>query len=210
MKFRSTFYGIGRFGDIVGRTGKNGEYIISRYQRNVNQPNTQAQLEWRKKAKVAFQGLAPFAQVAFLTLRRVANSNGRTYWQELIKKNYAEAVAGTYPNYEINLSKLVISDGPVDLPYSPSATCDGTTLTVTWADNSGMGNAAADDRIGIVAYNDAKRQLVFQDSVGERADRNASMTLPTAWTGDNVDIWIYLHNNKLEFSPSTHLASIPL
>ena len=208
MKFRSILYGVGKAGNIVGRKGKGGEYIISAYQPKVHNPQTLAQMTQRYKAKAAVQSLSPFAQWAKLMIQP---SGKRTYWSELIKLNLDEAIVGSYPDFELDFSKTILANGTtLDLPYSPSATADGTTLSLTWADNSGMGNANADDKLAFIAYNESKRQAVFNTGLAERADRNATATLPSAWTGDNVNVWIAMRSLDGKLSRSTHLATLPL
>lgn len=204
----------GKVGNVVGRI-RQGRTIMSIYQPQVHNPKTQAQLEQRLKFSVVTEFLSA---VSGFIKSGFGKLDGYTYGTPYsaavgynLKKVDGGVVSGTYPNYEINLSKVVVAQGSVDLPYSPSATADGTTLSCTWADNSGMGNALGDDKVMLLAYNDAKKQSVYNIAAGERADRNASMTLPTAWTGDNVDIWMVMRRQSNgECSMSKHLASIPL
>lgn len=207
MKFRSILYGIGKAGNIVGRTGKGGEYIISAYQPNVHNPRTTAQQMVRDRAKVVVQSLKFFTNWAKFMVKP---SGKRTYWTELIKLNLDEAVTGTYPNYSLDYAQVTIANGNIDLPYSPTASNDNTTLSLTWADNTGMGNANADDKLCIAVFNPTKQALVYNLQLAERSERNASYTLPTAWVNDTVEVWIAMRSLAGEPSKSTHVATISL
>ena len=208
MKFRSILYGSGKAGNIVGAKGYNGEYTVRVHVPHVNQPNTPAQRAAQMKATVVSRGLSPFAPWG-KTLH--LGDSSRSYWSNLIKWNLAEAVAGTYPNFEFDYSKATISNGNVDLPYSPSATADGTTLSITWADNSGLGNAQQTDKVVIAALNADKRQLVYNIELADRNERNATLTLPTAWSGDTVNVWMCMRREGTnDLSRSTHLGAMPL
>lgn len=198
----------GKVGPVIGSSWK-GKAIIKAAPLSFNDRNSQAQQQQRMK--FAIVGKFVTAILGFVNEGFRKQAIGMTAPNAAVAANLDDAISGTWPNYEINYSKVLVSSGSVDLPYSPSATADGTTLSLTWADNSGMGNALADDKVMILAFNDAKGQAVYNTSAGERADRNASITLPTAWTGDNVDVWMAMKRVKdNETSLSTHLASIPL
>lgn len=203
----------GKVGNVVGRI-RQGRTIMSIYQPQVHNPKTQAQLEQRSKFSIVTEFMSSvlgFIKSGFGKLDGYTYGTPYSAAVGYNMKKVTGVISGTYPNFEINLSKVVVAQGSVDLPYSPSATASDDTLSVTWADNSGMGNAVADDKVMLLAYNDSKKQSVFNIAAGERADRNASMQLPTAWTGDNVDVWLAMRRQSSgECSMSTHLASIPL
>lgn len=203
----------GKVGNVVGRI-RQGRTIMSIYQPQVHNPKTQAQMEQRSKFSIVTEFMSAVSGFIKSGFGKLDGYNYGTPYSAAVGYNMKKVdgvINGTYPNYEINLSKVVVAQGSVDLPYSPSATADDTTLTCTWADNSGMGNAAGDDKVMLLAYNDSKKQSVFNIVAGERADRNASMTLPTAWTGDDIDVWMAMRRQSSgECSMSTHLASIPL
>ena len=208
MKFRSILYGSGKAGNIVGAKGFNGEYTIRVHVPHINDPNTVPQQQARKKASLVTKSLSPFAPFA----KALHLGDGsRTGWSNLVKWNLAEAIAGTWPNLEFDYSKATISQGSVDLPYSPSATADGTTLSITWADNSGLGNAQQTDKVVIAALNADKRQLVYNIELADRNERNATLTLPTAWSGDTVNVWMCMRREGTnDLSRSTHLGAMPL
>ena len=73
-----------------------------------------------------------------------------------------------------------------------------------------MGDAQADDKVMVAALNGMKGQAITNVEVATRADRNGTMQLPSAWTGDNVDVWMVMRRGEYDCSNSTHLATLPL
>ena len=208
MKFRSTYFGSGKHGNIVGVRGKDGEYYSRTHVRHIKNPNTPAQQEQRMRMRLTAQfvgTMSPFINEMFMA------SSKLTSFSQAIKNNIRTAVTGTFPNLEVDYTLALVSNGNVDLPYSPSATTDGTSLSLTWSDNTGMGNALSDDKICVVAFNPTKGQSVYSLNLAERNERSATFTLPTAWTGDTVNVWMAMKREKNgETSKSVHLASLTL
>ena len=141
------------------------------------------------------------------------NSNGP--WRgEAFKANYDVAFGGTYPNYELAYDKIIVARGSVDNPYNPSAVVDSNVLNISWTDNSGAGTAVETDRSCILAFNSAKNQAVFTMNGGDRVECLGSLTLPTAWSGDSVDVWFCMKasdtNTVQGFSDSIYLGIISI
>ena len=191
-KFRSIIFFSGRAGNIVGSKGQNGEYIVKQYQPTVLNPNTQGQQEQRKKLSVIIKALAPIASWA----KKVIKGNGRTAWQELIRLNLNEAVTGTFPNYEVGYNLLTVAKGQLALPNSPAGAVDSNILTVSWTDNSGIGNAYSDDSAAILVINPAKRQAIYDLEAAKRPDRTATLSIPNAWNGDSVEAYLVMRGGE--------------
>ena len=185
-KFRSIIYFNGRAGNIVGRKGKDGSYIVAQYQPDVHDPHTQAQLEQRKKISVMMKALGPIAPWA----KKMIHVSGRTAWNELMKLNINEAVGGTYPNYEPAWNNLVVSEGNLSLPYNPSGSLDSNTLSLSWSDNSGTGFAYSDDNVAVLVVNSTKQTAIYDITAATRSERAATMNIPTAWNGDSVEVYL--------------------
>lgn len=128
-----------------------------------------------------------------------------------IKTNYEDGIGGSYPDFELLYNKMKVSRGNIDLPYSPSALIDSQTVNVSWTDNSGIGKALSDDAAMILVYNSAKGQAVYTLNAGNRQERQATLSLPTAWNGDSVDIWMAMKgmsgNNIGTYSVSAYLGN---
>lgn len=197
----------GKVGNIVGRV-RNDRTVVAVYQPEVGNPQTTSQMTQRQKLAKVTEFLKGAANIVRFSMKSLTKYG--TGWSAAIQYNMTYAITGTYPNQQVDQSLARISAGNVDLPYSPNASADGTTLSITWADNSGMGNALATDIICAACYNKTKGQWVYNTEVGERNERNGTFTLPTAWTGNDVDVYMYVRRGNTEFSNSSYLAQLPL
>lgn len=201
----------GKVGNVVGRISQ-GRTVLSVYQPIVRNPKTTPQLKARQKFSLATSALSPitgFLRYGFHFLDGYKTGNP---FSAAVGYNLSHgAIAGTYPNQEFDYSKAKVAEGSLDLPYSPSATADGTTLSITWADNSGLGNAEATDKVMICVLNADKGQSVYNIELADRNERNASFSCPTAWSGDTVNVWLAMRRESTnECSTSTHLGAMPL
>lgn len=198
----------GKVGPVIGSSWK-GKAIIKAAPLSFNDRNSLAQQQQRVKFTIVAKFIA--ATLGFINEGFRKRAIGMTAPNAATAANLDDAITGTWPNFEIDYSKALVASGPIDLPYSPSAIAEGTTLSITWSDNSGMGNALADDKVMILAFNAAKNQAVYSTNLADRSERNATLTLPTVWTGDTVNVWIAMQRQKDgETSRSTHLAALPL
>lgn len=182
-----------RVGNVVGRIVQ-GRNIYSIYQPQVSNPQTQAQQSNRS----AFSVMAEFVSQSLAAIR-VGFRNldgykkGSAYSSALgYNLTKAKAVGGVYPNLEVNYSKVVVSEGGVDLPYDPSGSVADSELIVTWADNSGQGDALATDKAALFLFNTTQKKSVFAVTDSTRADRSAKISVPTAWTGDNAVGYLFM------------------
>lgn len=199
----------GKVGNVVGRQVQ-GRTVLAIYQPIVSNPRTAAQVAQRTDFGLMTKYMSmcsPCLRYGFHDLDGYRTGN---YFSAAVGYNLknANAIGGT-PR-EVDASKVIISQGKIDLPYSPSATADGTTLSLTWADNSGMGEALATDKVMVLALNESKGMSVFNAAAAERAERNCTVQLPSAWIGDNVNVWMAMRRGEFECSMSQHLATLPL
>lgn len=196
----------GKVGSVVGAFWKGIAYMRS-MAGSIHNPQTDKQMKVRDKFGMLSHTLSKLQ--GFL---KVGFHNKAVRMNELdaaLKENFNNAVGGTWPNYEMLYDKLVVSDGKLEAPSNPSASVDGSTLSITWSDNSGSGNAKAEDTAMILVYNPSKEQAVYNLSAGERGDRQATISIPTVWNGDNVEVWLAMKSvDGDETSTSDYLGSI--
>jgi hypothetical protein len=85
----------------------------------------------------------------------------------------ANAITGTYPDYAIDPSKVLVSCGSLAPAAVASATPVGAgTITFDWEDNSGVGNAKQTDKALIAVINPTKSEAVYDTSGAERMTLN--------------------------------------
>lgn len=202
----------GKVGNVVGRV-REGRTILSIYQPKVKNPNTTSQQNVRSDFALMTKTLSPmtaFLKEGFHDLDGYKTGNPfsaavgfNLKRDDVITENQGVKI--------IDYSKLMISQGSLDLPYSPSATADSSVMSMTWADNSGMGNAEASDKVMLCVYCPYFGQAIVNTSLAERSQRNATVSLPPIWTGREIEVWIAMASTtKKAWSDSTHVATLSL
>ena len=200
-----------RVGNVVGRVIQ-GVNVYSIYQPNVSNPRTELQQRQRAQFTLLTQFFS--SMTAFL----------RTSWKSLDGYKHGSAfssavgwnlkngvVTGTYPNFSLVMNKVKVADGNISLPYNAGATADAGTLTFTWADNSGRGDALADDNVMVVVYNPTEKASVYTTRLAARSDRTGELVCPTQWSGNQVHVYLAMFREGTgECSDSTYIGDFTL
>lgn len=102
-----------------------------------------------------------------------------------------EAVIGTYPDYEIDFQKVIITKGELlGLEQPVLETQANASLKFTWLNNSGQGQAKATDTLLMVVYNPARELFAYQTQAATRDQTTYLYDLPDHWVGDTVHTWV--------------------
>ncbi len=197
-----------KVGNVVGRI-VDGENVYSIYQPNVSNPNTAAQRAVRSNFSLLTEMLAKTAN--FGKQGMINYRTKGTWLSSLIGLNYDTAITGTYPNNSINFTKLILSKGILDNALNLAAQVQGQDMNFAWTDNSGMGNAEENDKFALLIYNKDKKVAIYDTAAASRSSRQTTYTLPTAWTGDGVEVYGYFYSpTKNIVSGSQYLGAFTL
>jgi len=159
----------------------------------VSNPQTEAQMNQRAKFSTVLnflQPLTPFLRIGFKN-----EAIGKTAFNAAMSFNIQNAISGTYPAYEIDYSKALVSMGSLPGALNPEVT--STTageITYTWADNHLDTNADATDKALLVVYNPARNKAVTIVDGNTRTGGSQSITLPSNFSGDEVQCFISFSN----------------
>lgn len=198
----------GKVGPVIGTSWK-GKAVIKARALSYNDANTEAQQQIRSKFKMLIQFTS--ATYGFVSVGFKSQATDITEQNTAIRLNFENGFTGTWPNYELNYTKLVLSRGKIDNPYNTAAQVQGSDLNFTWTDNSGIGNAKENDKVMFLAFNTAKKQAVYDTAASDRSSRQTTYTLPTSWTGDTIEVYFAMQRaDSDETSNSLYLGSFTL
>ena len=124
----------------------------------------------------------------------------------------ANAITGTYPNYAIDPSKVMISRGGLAPALNASATASaGASIIFNWSDNSGSSAAGQTDKALLAVVNPAKSEAVFDTVGATRSDSTMSVNLPADWVGETVETYIgFISEDGKDIANSVYLGSITI
>lgn len=200
------FYGT--VGNVIGSSWRGIEYIKSK-PASVNDANTEAQRMQRQKFELIVSFLRkvkPVIDIGFVrgNVRSTSMNRATSY-------NLKNAITGTYPDQEIDFPSLLISRG--DLTPSQDASVESTDpaeVGFSWADNTGMGSAQADDMAVLLVYSPELgiASYLIDDSI-IRLDGGYTMTLPSGYEGETVECYLaFVSADGKETSNSDYLGSV--
>jgi hypothetical protein len=121
------------------------------------------------------------------------------------------AVTGGYPEFSIDYSKLIISQGNLNTSGQLAAIKTvGTTLKFDWDTTIGF-QGDDNDLVNIVLLNaETKVGLHKQDNI-IRSLGTAEIELPAVWAGQSVHCWIFFTSaDGISFSNSQYIDLIQL
>lgn len=200
----------GKIGPTIGRQ-KNGRTITAIYQPIVQNPKTAKQIKARKYFSIiteTFRTMGGWADVMTKGLRKYG-----TAWSNLlfINMDYANTIGGSAPDYEVKYDKLELSRGNLLMATNPNGVIDSNALSVSWTDNTDNLSAFENDIACLAVHNSVKGLWLYSLTTGDRKNRQASLTLPSAWSGDNVDCYISFRKKEGDMvSPSHYLGNFSL
>src|SRR5664279_5719183 len=182
----------GKTGTVIGSSWK-GIAVMRGIAPSIAQPNTEAQLEQRAKFSVVgkfLRPLIPFLRIGFK--KQAVKMSG---FNAAMSYNLENALMGTYPTYEIDFTKALLSEGTLPGALNPEVT--STTagkIDFTWEDNSSDTNASPTDKALLVVYNPARTQAVTVIDGNTRTGGSQTITLPSHFSGDEVQCFISFAN----------------
>jgi len=197
----------GGVGTVVGGTWKGIDYMRIRPAR-VSNPQTDPQLDQRKKFAVTMKFLQPISQFIRIGFKNFAVK--MTAMNAAFAYNIRNALKGTYPDYEISYANALVSRGNLAPALNPAvqSTISGT-VEFTWADNSTDINASPLDKTMLVVYNPLKGQAVCVVDDGIRSDSPQTVTVPNSFLGDQVQCYIgFISADGQEVSNSNYAGVV--
>jgi len=196
----------GKVGTVVGANWKTISYIRSLPQ-NVKNPRTVGQVRQRTKLALVVALLKPLITVLRIGWKLYAKR--QSAFNACTAYTLANAIAGTFPNFTIDYSKIMISRGNLPKVQSPLAPSNiGGMLRFSWQDNSGVGNAQATDKLLFVAINPAKNETVTMYGDAQRSTKELQFAIPR-WLGDKVHVYAgFVSEDGKEVSDSHCITNV--
>ena len=196
----------GKVGTVVGSSWKGIAYMRSLPQK-VKNPRTEGQMSQRTKFALALTLLQPMT--AFLRTGWKLYAHKQSPFNAAMSYTLANAIIGTYPDYDIDLSKVLVSRGALPTATNTFVSFDDGKVEFQWEDNSGVNSAKATDKALIAIVNLAKGEAITDTAGAIRPDCVQNVAVPAEWSGDEVHAYMgFISENGKEVANSVYLGSI--
>jgi len=183
----------GTVGTVVGSISRNGDNLIRVKSKRPRTSNTEKQLNQRAKFSLVTNFVHPLNILLKFGLKQVAGDLMSPF-------NYAcqhalkEAITGTYPDYELDYSKVMLSNGALSEVTKTSFELIDGIVNFKWEDNSATGTAHPTDKVVLIVYNENNSQLSYTIGVATRQLKGGALPLPNCATGDKVVFFMFLQS----------------
>ena len=177
----------GKVGNVVGRV-RQGRNVYAIYQPVVNNPQTADQMATRSNFTLLSKFMSKCITAVRIGFKYLDGYKYGSAYSSAV--GYNLKINGIINSGAIDFTKVVMSEGALDALLNLTEQNDSGTITLTWTDTTGLGNAKADDIVYVVAYN-KDLGVCIVDNSAERGDRNATVTCPTPWAGNTVEFWAF-------------------
>ncbi|NCC85884.1 MAG: hypothetical protein EOM03_17470 [Clostridia bacterium] len=179
----------GKVGNIVGASWRGIDYIRS-MPASVHNPRTEAQVSQRNKFSLVgkmLKTIVPIIRVGFAG----SVGTGKSAFSVAMSYNVKNAVIGLFPDFEIDFDAVKISSGELYGAGNAEATSAAGSITFDW-DTDLLNNAAATDKVILLAFNAVSGEASYDMNAATRADGSGSLAVPPTWDGELVDTYLAL------------------
>ena len=210
----ATVLGNSIFGLVSGRVGnfvyssKKGKQYVKSLPRPTSKPKSPKQPEQTAKFKTIISFLQPLT--LFLRVGFYKKNSPMSPFNAAMSYTYKNALAGSYPEYCIDYSEVLVSRGPLPGALNPEVRLTPTgEIEFTWENNSMVNEAMSDDKVLLVAFNSTRQEVVTIMDGNLRSAGSQVITLPSTFAGDEVQCYIAFQNtHKLVVSDSEFVGCI--
>lgn len=203
----------GRTGNVVARQSQ-GRTIYSIYQPEVRDRRSDAQLAQRERFRMMANLAGKMRVFLQQTFKSLDGYDTGTFQSSFVGLNLKsdDIFSGTYPNQNVDFSKLVVAYGGVELPNGIASEASEGACGVTWSEGAyDPANiyCKADDIAMLMIYNPVKQRCLATTTGVTRADRRITRSYPSSWEGDTFYAWLVMKSATPEygFSESYYLGA---
>jgi len=196
----------GKVGSVVGGSWKGISYMRGKAV-SIKNPRTLQQMMHRNKFAAALSVLQPIT--AFLRVGFKRYAHRKSEFNAAMSYTVKNAIAGTYPDYTIDFSKLLVSRGSLTGANSATAAPVTGKIKLTWEDNTGIGEAQPTDKAMAVAINPSKGEAAYITDGAPRSAATENLLVSPYWTGDEVEVYLaFISENGKDVATSAYLGSV--
>lgn len=178
----------GKVGTVVGANWRGMDIIRSLPKKSSRIP-TEEQLSQRLKFALVASFLAPLQPILSAFFGQAQNERSRR--NLATSYHLKEAITGTFPNFTMDFTKVIVTKGdllgPQNLVATPAA---GAQVAFAWEDNSGQGNSVTTDGLLIVVYNPERSLYETRQMAATRTALSYNLDLPDSWATETVHVWV--------------------
>lgn len=157
----------------------------------------------RSKFALVLTAMKPLT--AFLRIGYKNYTTKQTAFNAAMCYNLANAITGKYPEYSLDMSKLLVSKGDLTGSINGKAYLVVDFIRVIWDSN----DTENSDIAMVAILNLEKGEAVFTVNGNYRHFENQDIHIPSDWKNDTVSVYLsFIALDKSKISDSSYLGDI--
>ncbi|QXU41445.1 DUF6266 family protein [Pedobacter sp. D749] len=178
----------GKVGSVIGSNWRSIDYMKGLSKKS-SKPTTNKQLAQRSKFSLAPLYLSPIKDILNIGFKD-KQLNKITGYNAAVKIFLNQAVSGSYPDFVIDFSQVVLSKGSLSVFHGLNAALQGADLVLNWQSILNRYNSYTDDVLTVVLFNATKSMyLVYEDA--QRAAMTYTAVIGAGFSGDVFHGWAF-------------------
>ncbi len=178
----------GKVGSIIGSSWRGLYYMKGRPDVRREVTPSAAQQDQRNKLDITGSFMRSMKRVVKLGFD--SNMPGRCEYNNATSYVMQNALDSTTTPYSIRYDKVLVTRGKYPCAdHPPAVPGDSGMLLFTWADDTGVGVAKANDKVVLVAYSAAMNQTVFDSNNAIRSAGRATLDV-SVFSSQTVETYI--------------------
>ena len=167
-----------------------GENIFRSASKSWNEKIIPKKSAQRDKMKICNDFIRAFPDTGFFNKTFPSYGETGTGYNRAANTIMNLAISGSFPNTGIFYPNVLISKGLLPGAENAAASDDEEgNILFSWMDNTGNGTAKANDKVILIAYFPAVKQVIYSIDAATRADCKALLETNTM-QGYNAETWI--------------------
>ena len=191
----------GKVGTVIGASWKGTAYMRGQAT-HVKNPRTPKQIEQRTKMEFARNFLQQAQEFLNVGLKDIAKHQSPLNYA--VSQMVRNAILGDYPDYAPDYTKLVWSHGLLTPPVVETVYANYNGIDFLWQDNSGSGNAKADDISMVVVCNEEKQELKYFMNGYTRSETTTHCEFPNEWVEDHIHVYVTMRSADGKLISNSH------
>jgi hypothetical protein len=197
----------GKVGPVVGATWR-GKDVMRSLPKKSNRLATAIQLQQRQRFAMTtafLSGIQPVVKRYFGT-----DTGLKTRRNQAMSYLMKEALVFTDPDFEWDYAQVLISKGDLlGINNGQAQTGAAQSLTFSWLNNSGQGEAEPTDKLVVVVYEPTLKAAFYSLNAASRSSENATLTLPNFLSGLEVQVWAtFVSADDKLFATSQYMGAV--
>ena len=196
----------GKVGNVVGGSWKGISYMRAKAS-SVSNPRTEGQMSQRSKFALVLGILKPITGFIRVGYKRFTTK--QTAFNAAMSYILNNAITGTFPDFSVDLSKVLVSRGNLAPASNAAAIGAGGSIGLTWDDNSASNMANATDKALVVVMNPVRAEAVYETAGSLRSTGIHEIAVPADWLGESVEVFLgFIAEDGKDLANSVYLGSV--